>query len=369
MKKILQISKFFTPVSGGVENVVFSICTYYKENSRVQMTVWCHEYKRKKLKSKKDHFNGFKVYRERILFKILSQPLTLNFKKLKSLIKKNEIIHLHFPLPSLELYLLLNSSLLNNKKLIITYHANPAYTRWGRINFLYRIIYKKLFLKADVIIFTDKINKTASKLKSNILGKSKIIPPIVQKNTLTNQKSIPKKDIDILIVGKLRKYKGHRYLIEAIKSTPYRLIIIGNGEEYQKILKQIKSQGLCDQIQIITDCDNYTLTNYYMRSKILALPSINESEAFGIVQLEAMSYGLPIINTNLNSGVRSVSIDGETGITVEPKNVLQLRQAITKIIEDPLLYNYFSNNCIERVKKYDPKNIMPLYDPVYLTEH
>ena len=93
-----------------------------------------------------------------------------------------------------------------------------------------------------------------------------------------------------------------------------------------------------------------------------------KSEAFGIVQLEAMVYGKPVINTSLPSGVPYVSIDGETGLTVPPSDVKALARAITRLAEDKTLREKLGKNAAVRVyKNFNEKNVIRrLYE--YLAE-
>ena len=108
------------------------------------------------------------------------------------------------------------------------------------------------------------------------------------------------------------------------------------------------------------------LDNYYKACDIYLFPSIMQSEAFGIVQLEAMKYSKPVINTNLGTGVNYVSIHKVTGLTVEPKNSDELANAINKLLNDDNLRETLGQNAKKRVKEvFDIKTNKNKYKELY----
>jgi glycosyltransferase involved in cell wall biosynthesis len=75
--------------------------------------------------------------------------------------------------------------------------------------------------------------------------------------------------------------------------------------------------------------------SYYRAAKMLVLPSVSRAESFGLVQVEAMAAGIPVVNTEIDSGVPEVSLDGVTGITVAPKDAKALAGAVRVLLENP----------------------------------
>jgi glycosyltransferase involved in cell wall biosynthesis len=112
-------------------------------------------------------------------------------------------------------------------------------------------------------------------------------------------------------------------------------LLIGNGPLREELEAQSRSLGIHDRVTILSGVAD--VVPYYHAADLFVLPSVNRSEAFGLVQLEAMACGKPVVNTSLNSGVPFVSRHEETGLTVAPGDSDALAGAITRLLRDPEL--------------------------------
>ena len=140
------------------------------------------------------------------------------------------------------------------------------------------------------------------------------------------------------------------YGIKAMKTVENAVYLIGGtGPLKSEFEKYIKENLLQDKVILLGRVEDCDLDSYYKACDIYLFPSIMQSEAFGIVQLEAMKYEKPVINTNLGTGVNYVSIDKETGLTVEPENVEQLTNAINKLLNNDELRLQYGRNARQRV--------------------
>jgi len=365
--KILNIVKYYDPCQGGMESVVKNIVEGIAESyDDINFTVYSNNHERN-FGRKNFFFHKIKVIKEITPFYLKSQPLNLRYPLLKKLIKENDVIHHHYPFPTMEITLLRYFKTLQKKRLIITWHANIRNSRWSWIEKFYNPVVKKLLDKAEYIVVTSPKLLEASEILKDYRDKVKVIPLSFDPkyNALESKKFPSHKNFELLFVGKLRKYKGVEYLIAAIEVLPVKLTIVGNGEELQALNEQVNELGISDKVLFVTNANDFQLAQIYKKSDLFVLPSINEAEAFGVVQLEAMANGLPVINTNLESGVPYVSLNDFSGITVEPKSSESLKSAISRIIENKEVYELFSKNALERSKLFTREKMSEAYMNLY----
>jgi rhamnosyl/mannosyltransferase len=336
--------------------------------NKIDLTVYTNNHK-SSWKLNELYFGTTKIIQEPSLFKIKSQPLKFSYSKLNYLIKNSDVVHHHFPFPNMEISLLLNLNLLKKKKFIITWHANVENTRWGKLKWFYFLIVEKLLKVCDFIVVTSPQLLENSELLNKFRSKVVVIPLSFNSKILLNnavEKEILKGDeFKVLFVGKLRDYKGLKYLIHAFREVDATLFIVGEGELESELKELVNELFLENKIVFLKGLTDDELYQIYQEAHLFVLPSINEAEAFGVVQLEAMAFGLPVINTNLKSGVPFVSISGQTGLTVEPKSTIQLVEAINKMINDRTLYYEFSLNAKDRVKLFSEKEMAKSYLGLY----
>ena len=140
-------------------------------------------------------------------------------------------------------------------------------------------------------------------------------------------------------------------LVEAAKYVNFPIKLVGYGPLWNDVEFRIISDNLNHIDLIKGPVNRETLTSYFRDAIALVFPSNAPSEAFGLVQLEAMAASKPVINTYLNTGVPEVSIDGFTGITVKPNSPIELAQAMQKIWDDKDLRSKLGTNAKDRVEK------------------
>ena len=135
-------------------------------------------------------------------------------------------------------------------------------------------------------------------------------------------------------LDKAHYFKGVDNLIKAVSKLDinnWKLYIVGQGELRSEYIKLAEKCGVGDKVIIDSDADNDKLVKHYQSSDLFVLPSINKCEAFGVVLLEAMASGVPVIASRL-PGVRSVFEDGVHGLYVEPGSIEDLTSKIDKML-------------------------------------
>ena len=365
--KVVQLVKYYNPCQGGMETVVKNIVEGIIDYSDdINFTVYSNNHSRNFVKSIKEK-NRETIIKEITPAHLKSQPLNLRYPSLKKLIKDNDVIHHHYPFPTMEFTLLRYLKSMTNKKFVITWHANIKNSRWSWIEKIYNPMIEKLLERADYIVVTSPKLFESSKILQKYKSKVITIPlSFDPKYAAINAKIYPSnRCFELLFVGKLRKYKGVEYLLKSIENLDVKLKIVGNGEELESLKALVEMLNIRNKVTFFSNADDNQLVNFYKEADLFVLPSINEAEAFGVVQLEAMANGLPVINTNLDSGVPFVSLNNYSGITVEPQNVKSLKLAIEKIINDKALYELFSSNSLERIKLFSRDSMAEAYLNLY----
>jgi rhamnosyl/mannosyltransferase len=169
----------------------------------------------------------------------------------------------------------------------------------------------------------------------------------------------------ILFVGRLVNYKGVEYLIDAMNEAEGTLLIVGDGHLKSDLEKRAKRRGVEESIYFLGKVSESKLGEYYKAADVFVLPSVAPNEAFGIVQLEAMARGVPVINTSLPTGVPWVSQDGITGKTV-PRDPKALAEAINSILNDDQLRQEYGKQARLRVEeKFSQKKMIQRIEEIY----
>jgi len=157
----------------------------------------------------------------------------------------------------------------------------------------------------------------------------------------------------ILFIGRFRYYKGLYVLLEAMKSVSGNLLLIGIGPMERKLKEQVAvDDDLRGKVFFLGELSDEDVVNHLQACDVFVLPSIFRSEAFGIVLLEAMACGKPLISTELGTGTSFVNQHQETGFVVPPCDASALAEAINYLATNPEIRERLGKAAKERAEKY-----------------
>lgn len=334
--KVLQINKLYYPERGGIEKVMQQIAEGLKDKVEMEVLV-C----RKKGRGTRETISGVPVYRAGSLGVVSSVPISFPFIwKVRRMSKGKDILHAHMPFPLGDLACLLSGY---KGKLVISWHSDVV--RQKKMMRLYRPLMEAFLKRADVILVSAGGIIKGSKYLGPYEDKCRVVPFAVDNEVLRQGGRYLEKNgydrhnecLNILFVGRLVYYKGISVLLEAIEKVAgkVKLTVIGAGALEEELKKACRENGMEDRVEFLGKVSDQKLRQCYEKTDLFVLPSTERSETFGLVQLEAMAYGIPVINTNLKSGVPEVSLHKKTGLTVEPGSASQLAAAIRWILAHP----------------------------------
>ena len=309
-------------------------------------------------KTRIEIINSVKVIKAARLTTISSTPISLSLLKWVHNLRV-DITHLHFPYPVGEFAHLYWGK---SKRTIITYHSDIIKQRL--LLKAYKPFLLRVFDKAHRIIATSPQCIKTSPYLSVRASKCVVIPLGINLSRFTNQGSALVKIIKrrytpplLLFVGRLCYFKGLKYLIEAMQHISATLLIVGKGQEEKMLRGLAKGKGIADRVVFLGGLSDIELPAYYKACDVFVLPSSHKSEGFGIVQIEAMAAGKPVVCTELGTGTSFVNVHGRTGLVVPPRNSSALAEAINHLLQDKTLRLELARGAKDRAKDFS-KEIM-----------
>ena len=305
--------------------------------------------------TKIENVNNYKVVKAGSLGVVASTSISPSLIKcFKEISHDYDIVHIHHPNPTANIALMFSGF---KGKVVLHWHSDII-----RQKFLLKF-YKPFLLwmlrRSDKIIATSPPYAEHSNFLKDFKKKIEIIPfglntdkmKDINKDLVIKIKERYSDKKIIFSLGRLIYYKGFEYLIESARYLPDNFVVliggIGNLKEKLKLL--IKNNKLTEKVFLLESITYEEKLSYFEVCDLFVLPSIERSEAFGIVQIEAMYFKKPIVSTNIiGSGVSWVNQNGISGCVVEPKNPSKLAEAIIKILSNKSIYNNFSVNAYKR---------------------
>ncbi|MFO1109723.1 MAG: glycosyltransferase [Bradyrhizobium sp.] len=284
--------------------------------------------------------DGLPVERTTTLAQFSSLPISPGFIPVfRRRARDADVIAFHAPFPFVDIGLLLGIP--DSTALVIHWHAEIT----GRNLFrpIFHPLLKKSVERADCIIVSHPSIVAQSEYLANYASKCVVAPYGIDTDFWSNQapedaapiSELRKKHSRLIVAcGRLVPYKGFDVLLRALGRVDAHLLIAGTGPLEAELRGLATASGVADRVTFAGYLSRAEQRQAFGAADLFVLPSVNEAEAFGIVQLEAMCSGIPIVNTSLPTGVPWVARDGQEGLTVAPRDEAALAAAMTRLLDD-----------------------------------
>ncbi|MDX8568415.1 glycosyltransferase [Elizabethkingia sp. HX XZB] len=350
--KILQLGKFY-PIRGGVEKVMYDLMLGLSEE-KVYCDMLCA--------STEDYPAG--VININAYAKLIIEATKVKFAatmlapslivKLRKIAKDYDIIHIHHPDPMASLALLFSGY---KGKVILHWHSDIL--KQKTLLKLYKPLQNWLIKRANIIVGTTPVYVKESPFLEKVQSKIDYIPigvePLVaDKGKALKLKEKYKNKHIVFSLGRLVEYKGYEYLIKAAQylDENYQIIIGGKGPLLEALTNLIAELGVQDRVTLLGFVEDDDISSYFEACDMFCLSSIWKTEAFAIVQIEAMSCGKPIVCAHIPaSGVSWVNQNEVSGLVVEAEDEVVLADAIKRISTDANLQQKLSEGSKKRYEE------------------
>ena len=366
--RVLHLGKFYPPAKGGMETILALICERTAQHVQNRAIV-----ANATSTTVEERHGSIDVLRVAALARI--GAVAVCPKMPFELARENaDVIVLHEPNPmALLAYFLARPA----GHLVVWYHSDVVRPSW-----LYRLFYRPFLRFAlsravRIVVSSPTLGTSAPELQ-DFQAKCTVIPFGIEgrspqeSDAGLQRASAIRREIDrpiVLFVGRLVPYKGVDVLLEALTGVDAAALIVGDGPLRPALEAQARRLGIAGRVTFLGSVADAELAALYRACDLFVLPSVTRQEAFGVVQLEAMAAGKPVVSTDVGTGVGWVNRHGETGYVVPPRDPVALREALRRLLADPGLQKSMGDAAMRRVRSVFSvermiDNILALYREV-----
>lgn len=335
VRKVLHTYKTYYPdVDGGIPSAIATLCASTSPDFHNSILVarkrgWVKNYR-------SGHVPVEAVTSFGTLFSTPLAP-TYPLAFLRHAQASDIVVH-HAPFPLTDI---VATRLQERVRLIVYWHADIA-----GFPLLRKVVspsIRKTLQRADRIIVSDPSIIISSAPLTDLEEKCRIIPYGADLNfwsTSTREDQAAADSLRqkyprmVLAIGRMVPYKGFVTLLRAIVQIDAQAVIVGEGPLLNELKQMARELGVNDRVVFTGRLSAATLKPYLYAARVFAFPSVTRAEAFGIVQLEAMSAGLPVVNTLLPTAVPEVARHGREAITVAPGDADAFAKALQLVLHD-----------------------------------
>lgn len=360
---VLHVGKYFPPFSGGMESFLADLLKAFAREG-IDTPALVHDHCPKlRARATRESINGtqrkgsapgrtksVRVYRAPSFGRVLYTPVSPQFPFCLSQVIRAErpkILHFHLPNPSAFWAMSLPAA--RRIPWVVHWHADVVASdidqRMKLAYPVYRQLEQRLLDRADAVIVSSPPYLDTSEALAPWRSKCHVTPLGLDPCRMAYVSDDALRDAEarwgdasfrILSVGRLTYYKGYKYLVKAMEDlADFRAVIIGEGDCRSVLEKSITESRLDKRVVLAGHQPSESLHALMQTCHCICLPSIERTEAFGVVLLEAMAHRKPAVVCDIKgSGVSWVVRDGETGIVVPPADPTALAEAFRALAAD-----------------------------------
>ena len=339
--KLTQAGKAYEPHIGGVETVMREVATGAVDRGWESRVVVASEDRRRRQETR----DGTVVIRTPTLARPLSFPLTVGFGAALAETEA-DVLLVHEPTLLAALALRSRPSLRNGfDQILVWWHSDII--RQRALARLYGPILERHLRAADHLIVATPHHITSSSVLPRHADKIEVIPYGIDLSLyewnpsraarvegLKDELGLPDAGTLIVSAGRLARYKGIDQLVAAFEQVEgAHLVVAGDGPCAEDIDNSDAARS--GRLTRMPHLDHETFVDLLHAADIFAMPSIHQSEAFGIAQVEAMACRTPVVTYDLPTGVTWVNRHGETGLVAPLGDVEALARSLQQLVDEP----------------------------------
>jgi rhamnosyl/mannosyltransferase len=346
--KVVHAAKFYPPVPGGMERIVGDLCTGTAAEWNVTVVAASDS-----PRAVTEDRGGVRVVRVAAYGRLASVPLC-PLQPYELWRHRADCVVLHEPNPIAGVALWLRTPA---PRLVIWHHSDLLRPRWALPTYA-RFVQRFLYRRADCVIVSSPILAAQSPLL-HYARRVAVIPFGIDVERFARAADHPLtaslrsrvRGPRALFVGRCVYYKGLHVLLEAARAWPGSIIVVGDGPLEGELRDHARALGVGDRIHWAGRVSDSDLPAYYAAADVFVLPSIAVTETFGVAQVEAMAAGIPVISTNLPTGVPWVNANGVSGLVVERESPGALGDALARLASDLALRTRLGDGASRRARQ------------------
>ncbi len=362
--RVLHVGKYYPPVPGGIEQVVRLLCE--NERPAIDSRALVSNTRHTTIEEVVEGVPVTRLARVGYIGSVgLCPTLPLWLRRLPA-----DVIVVHEPNPIALVAVVLARP---NTAILVWFHSEVVRPRW-KYRLLYRPFLRAVLRRAArIVVSSPALAQHALELQ-DFQDKCVVVPYGVDRarfaptaRVLARAERIRAEHPGplILFVGRLVPYKGVDVLLRALDGLDATTLLVGDGPLRAALEAQADALGL-SRVRFLGAVPDEEVASLYHAADIFTLPSVTRAEAFGVVQLEAMACGVPVVSTRLPSGVPWVNQHEQTGLVVPPGDATALHEALATLLRDPALRNALGRSARARVdREFTPERMARMTGDIY----